>query len=257
MATSRETKPDSRSIWLRYLPLAGVLAVIGVVLYLFARVGFNPEAFLGKIDDTDPLAFFAAMAILPVFGFPVSVFYLYASAAFPLLEALLLCWGALAINMSASFFLARSILREPLERLLALRGWSVPDLKTSTHWQATIISRALPTPFLAQNMLLSLGGIPYPIYIAGSMIMQGLIALAFVGLGEYLLGQRGVGLWIAVGVVVLVYVAVKAVLLLIRRRRSRRPTGDESGALRPASPPAPRSSPATTTPSPPSRDSRP
>ncbi|HEY8931724.1 MAG TPA: hypothetical protein VIM44_00255 [Rariglobus sp.] len=118
--------------------------------------------------------FFIAMAVLPLFGFPLSAFVLSAGPVFaPTLGpgAVIACgMAALAVNVSLSYWFAAFALRPWLERLITWLGYGVPKLPEGRHWEFTLVLRVVPgVPFFLQNYLLGLARVRFGVYLLISM----------------------------------------------------------------------------------------
>lgn len=225
---SREPKAEShvmaersnRSLVLR---LAAFLVMLGAGLYLFYRMDFDVAKVFESRHHVSGWMFVAAMSVLPVVGFPIAAFYLFAGVAFGFWEGLLYCIISLAINMSLSYFVARYCLRDVLLALLKKSGYSLPELSEVNEFRFTFLLRTIPgPPFPVQNYLLSLLGIRFPVYISISLLAQGVIAAGMVACGGALPESITMG-HVLVGMALLsVLIGIKA-LLWWRKRRSANP----------------------------------
>ncbi len=195
------------------------LALGGLGFWLFARAGYDWRAVL---DGTDPWTFFGLMATLPVVGFPISACYIYAGLAFDWPTAAAVCWGGLAVNMTGSYLLMRTVFRGPLLRLFARRGWQVPKLEGDRLFRFVFLVRTVPgPPFFFQNLALSVAGIPFWTYLWMSLLTQGSIALGVIYCSGVLSRDpSSVGGIVALLLIGLLLVA-KTVRWAARRRRQR------------------------------------
>lgn len=169
-----DLRPVAPHIFLR-LGVFALLLVSGVGLLLWA--GADWELWAENLTHLHPLAFLAAMSLLPVVGFPISAFYFFAGVVYGWALGIPLCLGALAINMSLSYVFTRTLLRAPLLELVRRRGLELPRVKTATYqFRMTFLIRTVPgPPFPFQNYLLALAGIPFRIYLPISLAAQGVI----------------------------------------------------------------------------------
>lgn len=120
--------------------------------------------------------FFVAMAVLPFVGFPLSAFVLSAGPVFaPTLgpAMVIVCGvGALAVNVSLSYWFAAVALRPWMERVILWLGYPVPKLPEGKEWEFTLLLRLVPgVPFFLQNYLLGLARVHFGIYMLVSMIV--------------------------------------------------------------------------------------
>lgn len=175
--TSRAGIP--RSVFLR-LGLFFLLLALGGSLLLWA--GTDWRLWVERLTNLHPGLFLVAMSLLPVIGFPISAFYFFAGVVYGWAVGIPLCLAALAVNMSASYYLTRTLLRAPLSELVRRRGFELPSVKSSLNqFRITFLIRTVPgPPFAIQNYLLALAGIRFGIYLPVSLVGQGAIASAIV-----------------------------------------------------------------------------
>jgi uncharacterized membrane protein YdjX (TVP38/TMEM64 family) len=161
--------------------------LMGAGLYLLYRVDFDVSKLFASRLEVSGWMFVLAMSVLPVMGFPIAAFYLFAGATFGFMEAWLYCLVSLAINMTLSFLVAKYCLHELLTKLLEKGGYALPSLSEINEFRFTFILRTVPgAPFPVQNYLLSLVGIRFPVYISISLLAQGVIAAGMIACGGVL-----------------------------------------------------------------------
>ena len=196
--------PPKKKLPLAKLAMIGAVLVVvaAVVLYLIGwqavwadtkRIFFY---LLDVIADAGPLLFFGAMALLPAFGAPMSVFAITGGLVFR--EKLgfpvtLLCGlTAFWINIALSYWLARRWLRPLLTRWLARFGYSLPQVEPDEMTDFIVLLRVTPgPPFSVQNYLLGLANAPFGRYMAISTATQGVLVLGFLVFGDALNQGRG------------------------------------------------------------------
>lgn len=154
-----------------------------------------------------PLLFFAAFAVLPAVGAPISPFYLGAGAAFPLPLALAGSLAAMSANIALTYLFARWLLHPLAERLARRMGYSVPHVRREDAWVITLLLRITPgPPFFMQHYLLALGRVPMNVYLLVSLPVCGLMGSAVVCAGSGLTSGKWVnvigGVFFAVAIVV-------------------------------------------------------
>lgn len=215
-----EQFPRGRRVRTPWLAVAGKcvmgLALAGMVYLLWSA--WDHEAFLRWKEEAGPVPFFAAMAVLPAIGFPVTPFFILAGATFGVVLGLGGSLLALLVNFSLCFWLARSGLRPRISRLLERFGVDLPDFQAG-HQRALrfvlTVKLAPGVPAFAKNYLLGAVGVPFAMYLTVSMLVTGVYAAAFVVLGESVLEHDMDRAVVAVVVIALVALA----LWWIRRRR--------------------------------------
>jgi uncharacterized membrane protein YdjX (TVP38/TMEM64 family) len=179
--------------------------------------------------------FFAAFAVLPAFGFPVSVFPLSAGPLFGAtlgLPAVLGLAGlSMATSMSISYGLARFILRPWVTRMLGYLGYVVPVVPVEKRRMFVVLVRITPgPPYVLQNFLLGLAGVPFGLYLAISWVICTVSVSLLVVFGDALAQGKGRVALLALAGVVLVVLAVKALRRKVEGRalRNEGDGGDEA-----------------------------
>jgi len=220
---------ERRRLRLRRLALALVLVALVVAAVLAARSGGPKQlwfALEGVLRGAGPLAFFAAMALLPAVGFPLMPFTLIAGPVFgPQLGvgATVLCAvAAVAANVALSYWLAAGVLRLWVLRLAAWLGYRLPDMPAGTAWQLVTVVRLAPgLPFWMQSYLLGVVRAPFAAYLTLSTAIPALyIAMTIAG-GDALV--RGQGRTALLAFAALGFVA--ALVHLLRKGNAARRSG--------------------------------
>lgn len=208
-----------------------VLVVVGFVLVGLVGWAFaQPPGTLAQIRELTGAGvdwvrklgagwFFAAYAVLPALGFPVSVFALSAGPVFgPVLGlpgVLTLAGLCMAVNMSVSYVLARRFLRPWITRLLKYLGYSIPVVAVEKQRMFALLVRITPgPPYVLQSFLLGLIEVPYWTYMLISWPIATAMAALVILFGDAVAQGRGkVALLSVLGVCVL------AVLIRLLRMR--------------------------------------
>ena len=209
----------------RLLPLLGTLLVAGLLLLLWTQ--WDAEAFAAWKEQAGPLPYFAAMAVLPALGLPMTPLFVVAGATFGALVGLAGSLVALALHLSLCYWVARSGLRPRIERLLARFDVDLPafDGRRDRALRFILLVRLAPgVPAFAKNYLLGASGVPYGLFIAVSMAMGSVYAAGFVVLGESVLSRDARGIAIAAAGLLL------AALAFVWLRRRPGPADDRPGA---------------------------
>lgn len=169
--------------------LAGA-AVFGVLLVLL--IAWDREAVVMWREQTGPLPFFSAMAILPAVGVPLTPFLILAGAVFGTRLGLIGAAIAIAVNLALCYALARW-LRPLLANLLRRFSYDLPDFaeRGRSAMRFTLAVKAAPgVPTFIKNYGLALAGVPFPLYFGVSMVMTAVYALSLIFIGESLLEHR-------------------------------------------------------------------
>ena len=215
----------------RKLPLVKILlAVIVLLVVAVVAIGSgSPEEFalrarswvesvMGRLRDAGPTVFFLMMAVVPVVGFPISIFSLTAGPTFGATLGMgpVLLWASLAVisNVVVSYFLARRVLRPPLQYLIRRLGYQMPEVEKGDATDVILLLRATPgVPFFVQNYLLGLAEVPFGRFLLISCLISVPYNAGFVLFGDALLHGKGKIMLVAVGLLV----TLAATLHLLRR----------------------------------------
>ena len=200
-------RPDKR-----LLVKLAIVAVAIVAAAVLALMGFDwrgaIDHALAAVREAGPLAFFAALAVLPAVGFPVSPFTISAGPVFgpslglPLVIAA--TCAAQLVNVLLSYALARWLLRPWLAKLLQRLGYRLPEVRRDNAWDIALLGRATPgPPFFVQSYLLGLARVPLGIYLVCSLGVSWVYSTAMVIFGDALLQGRGRMVLLALSVIVI------------------------------------------------------
>jgi uncharacterized membrane protein YdjX (TVP38/TMEM64 family) len=191
----------------------GLVIILGAALVAsrpgLLELGSVVRGILAQIREAGAPMFFIAMALLPAVGFPLMPFALTAGPAFaptlgiPLVIALLT--GAVAANVSLSYWLGAK-LGEPLLRHLCGRfGWQMPVLKARAAWQLVFLLRSAPgLPFWVQSYALASIRVPFGTYLAVSTFIPAAYLALLVVFGRAAFGANFAMAAESIGCVVLI-----------------------------------------------------
>ena len=219
-------QPSSRR-WTkgRVVLAAGLVALVVALAFAALNVGLldAAESAVVGLRDVGPVAFFAAMALLPAVGFPMIAFAIAVGPVFgPTLGTgwVMVCsLSAVVVNLLLTYWLANRALRPLVSRLLAYFEFNLPENIPGGAWQLALIVRLTPgPPFWLQNYFLGLirvGLAPY--LVVSTLVMAGYILALVLG-GEAIVEGNGRLAFAAIGALV-VFVAA---LQLVRQRAARR-----------------------------------
>lgn len=177
--------PASAWGWAHVVMLVLVIGALGHLIWS----AWDHEAFLTWKREAPPLVFFAAMALLPALGFPLTPFYLAAGATFGGRVGLIGSVAAVAVNLSLTYLLARTALRGWVLSMLSRFGRELPDLSAREHGAlrlSLLVKLAPGVPASIKHYALAVSGVPFPIYFAVCMSFAMLYAIPLVVLGESL-----------------------------------------------------------------------
>lgn len=160
-----------------------VVAVVGTAVALVFWTNFDWQQAIDDAVDLigglGPGLLIPAMAVLPLFGFPVLPVYLVAGARFGALQGGLVVALATAVHLIGAYLIARTILRKALERLLQRWHAHLPDIPADEQVAVAFIAALVPgLPYVVRTYLMATIGlrlriyfwIALPVYVARSYV---------------------------------------------------------------------------------------
>ncbi len=183
----------SRRSRLRVWWLAGSLvAVAAVIVWLLRDLAPREvlDRLLAGIRGAGPVAYFAAMAVLPapLAWFTVPAGELFA-AQLTLPGVVLAALVAVAVQLALSYAVARYGLRPLVVRLIRHRGYTVPRVTPENALSVALLVRLTPgPPMILGSCILAVAEMPFRLY----MMVSWLVALPWV-VGGVVLGRGILG----------------------------------------------------------------
>lgn len=177
-----------------------------------------------------PWPAFAALVILPLLGFPLSVLALAAGLRFGLGPALLLTAPAITLHLLFCYIAGRRWLAAPLHRWLARYDFTLPRAPAGESFSVALLVNLVPgPPYAAKTYLLALADIPFRSYFFAGLIANLLGASMAILAGDFLRAMTPLR-----AVLLLTYVVLISVFChrLIRQLRPRAPIPPSAGAAR-------------------------
>lgn len=203
----------------------GLGAVVGILLWqeqfdMDDAIRLKDEA-LGFLQGTHPALLLAAIAILPLFGFPVSPLLLLCGLAQDgeqnKMLGMLIGVVGIALNDALGYGIA-SWLREPVQRFLVRKKIIVPNIPDKDAAKVVILFRVTPGfPLPFQNFLLGLACVPFFTYMWASLLPQTVIVAGFVLTGGAIFeGQWGMML---LGISLIIVFAIAGRIIMQQRKK--------------------------------------
>ena len=196
----------------------------------WARLKTEAAAAMAWVRGLGAGWFFAAFALLPAIGFPVSAFAFSAGPLFgPVLglpAVLALAGASMAVSMTISYGLARYVLRPWVTRLLGFMGYRVPVVPPEKRVMLTVLVRITPgPPYMFQSFLLGLAEVPFGLYLGLSWLVSTTNVCLVIVCGDALAQGKGKIALFALAGVVLVVLAFK----FLRARMAKRAEAQAEG----------------------------
>lgn len=172
-----------KAIWKVVAVVAVLAAIAGIVLATtdidWERFSAMWDRMIAVIAGLNPVLVIPMMAILPIFGFPISVVYLVAGARFGPIGGGVVVLVATTCHMIGTYLVGRSVLRGPLQRYIERKHKHLPQVPEDEQAAVTVIAALVPgLPYVIRNYLLVLAGVRLkylllvcmPIYVVRSYV---------------------------------------------------------------------------------------
>jgi uncharacterized membrane protein YdjX (TVP38/TMEM64 family) len=166
--------------------ISATLAAVAVLIFLMKD---DPEKWVKFVvnKDTHWVLFLGLMAVLPVFGFPISVFLVLSAVKFGFTLGALATALIIPLHLAGSWLLAKTFLYPHLEDFLNSTGYQLPRFPNDRTLLFTSLFVLIPgPPYFLKNYLLALSGIKFRYYFSINWSMELAICIPMVGLGESL-----------------------------------------------------------------------
>jgi len=148
--------------------------------------------------------FFLALVILPGLPVPSSALLFAAGVVWrdqPLM-ACLLCWLAVALNLTWTYWLAAGPGRKLVEALLSRSKFRIPELPREDSLKWILVLKLTPgIPYFIQNYICGFARVPFRLYLPVGLLCNGIIGAGIVlggaGLGNGRIGPLLTGISVA------------------------------------------------------------
>lgn len=161
-----------------------VLTVLAVAAYAF--INHEPLTVLKNYLESrvHPLLFILLMAVLPIFGVPISLFLVLVGMRFGITAGIVLSAVTMLFHLSATYYLVHSFLRVWITGMLQRFSIPVPELQIMSNKRYAFVFMLVPgLPYVVKNNLLALTGLPLVPYLLIGWLSQFLTGVAFVIFG--------------------------------------------------------------------------
>ncbi|WP_269543022.1 TVP38/TMEM64 family protein [Cerasicoccus fimbriatus] len=171
------------------------------------------------LESLNAIFLLPAIAILPLFAFPVSLLLVLVGYKFGPFYGLLFAMGGVAINDALSYWLARTLLRGKIVRLLEKRKLKVPVIKKENEVQWIALLRIMPgSPMIIQSYLLGLANVNFMRYMVISVPIQSIHVFLIIMFGDAVFeGEVGMIIF-AVSLIVVVGIACRMIFNYYKER---------------------------------------
>ncbi len=167
-----------------------VLGTILIAGLTYVVVRYEPQSWLESLisfikdEHANPAIFIALMVVLPIVGFPISLFLITAGLKFGLSGGMLVSAAAMPVHLAVSYFLGRYLIDRHVRSLLEKTRYSVPEIPSDKIVPFAAVFFAVPgIPYSLKNLILPLSGISFWPYMGVGVGVQWVMGIPFLGLG--------------------------------------------------------------------------
>lgn len=171
-------------------------------------------------DLSSPL-FIALMVVLPMLGFPMSIFLVVAGLKFGVVYGFVLWLLVLPLHTLTAYG-AATYLRPLLEKLLnRTLGYSIPTIPSHNEAMVSFLFLAIPAgiPYAVKNYLLPMAGVSIWYCVPLNCLVQGVLGAPYIILGKSVASMDLTLLYIAVIVFLLLFLGLRWLSKTHRRRK--------------------------------------
>lgn len=154
------------------------------------------------------ILFFLMVAILPLFGFPVSPLFIIAGVRFGIAWAIPFSLAALATNMILAYWISTKLLHQLIQRIVLRWDYSIPKVSRENANKLIFVVRVSGAPLFLQNYILGLASVPFWPYLILSMATQSLVVIGMIIFGESFLSGNGGKALAGIAILVIATVAL-------------------------------------------------
>ena len=183
------------------IAVAAVAIALAVWYAVVHRGDLNREALAAYGKDLPAGWFLAAFLVLPLAGFPVSIFLFLAGVRFGLGGGMAVSAAGILFHHMAAYRLTHGLFRDRLRRRLEQAGRAVPSIKPGHRvWLTALFAALHGPPYIAKLYLLALTDLPFRIYFWVGAPVYILFCLIPVGAGTAIKHFNPTWIYLIVGI---------------------------------------------------------
>jgi len=174
-----------RITWKRAVWALLVLSGIAILLYAGVTDRFSGVWRALVNEQTHTALFIGLFLILPMFGFPISVFLLLIGVKFNMLPGMAVMFGGMAFHIALSYPAANTLLRPMLEKTLNNTRYRMPQFSRRGFVGPSIIFMSVPgLSYTMKNYIFSLSGVPFRYYFIIGWLSQAILGIPVIIAGD-------------------------------------------------------------------------
>lgn len=176
-----------------------LLAGAAVVFY-YPRISAWFKFVINK--DTQPLLFVFLFAILPVVGFPITVFLVLIGAKFGYYLGTLIMFLCIPVHLLASLFIAKAFVR-PFINYFIKGKYTIPSVPEHHAARFSFVFMAIPgLSYTMKNYILFLSGVPLRYYFLFGLFVNAALGVPMIVAGGIFKDQPLLLIAIFVGLII-------------------------------------------------------
>ncbi len=186
-----------------------LLALAAVAWFLYThRHDLDRETLMAYGESIHGPGFLAAFFILPLAGFPLSIFLVLAGVRFGLGGGMAAAAAAMTFHHFAAFRIAHGLFRDRVRERMEKAGYGIPPIDPKHRvWFTALFAALHGPPYVAKLYLLALTDVPFRIYFwIGAPIYIAFCAIP-VGAGSAVVDFNPTWLYVLTGATALLLLA--------------------------------------------------
>jgi len=198
---------------IRKMTIVWFFIIVGAVFLVSIIFSFNPARLITQYlsSDTNSFIFAGLMAVLPLAGFPISIFLVLVGMVYGITGGILMTGAVMLFHMVMTYYLVHSLFRPLINRMLERFDVEIPQLPGNEKKGLAFLFMITPgLPYSVKNYLLALTELPFRQYLAIAWLAQFGFSIPFIVLGKSVVQEN-------LMVLLLVVLALLAGYLLLWR----------------------------------------
>jgi len=166
---------------------AAIVAILCLLALLYWLLHDEAAALMSYAmdEETHPLLFIGLYLALPLFGFPISPFLVLLGIKFGGWLGGLIMFAGMPIHLFVALLLSHSFLRSWLRRLFEKLDYRLPKIPAEREAWFGFVFMAVPgLSYALKNYILALSGISKRIFFLCGFLVQGIMGIPLVILGD-------------------------------------------------------------------------
>ncbi len=161
--------------------------------------GLSRQVIIDYAEKIPAMWFLAAFLLLPLIGFPVSLFLLAAGVRFGLAGGMAMAGVALLFHHVVAYHVTHGWFRAWMRLRLERAGYAIPPIKRQHRaWFTALFAALRGPPYILKLYLLALTDVPFRIYLGVGAPVYIIFCLIPVGAGSAILQVDATWLYVIV-----------------------------------------------------------